>query len=192
MGDPILAVPFEAPNWALNSLSIKAFNEAYYRLGVATAGRKIEHFAPSLHILDGVREWNKLYGSRGFYQYQCVVPKAVHRQAMKDLLQEIARSGEGSFLVVIKVFGDLASPGLMSFPMPGANLALDFPNRGADTLALLARLDRIVAEAGGRIYAAKDARMPGAMFRQGYPAWEKVAALKDPCVHSDFWDRVMA
>ena len=102
----------------------------------------------------------------------------------------ISRSGQASFLAVLKTFGAVSSPGLLSFPRPGATLALDFPMRGTETLALLARLDDIVAEAGGALYPAKDGRMTPAMFRRSFPAWERVAELKDPRINSNFWQRV--
>ncbi len=89
---------------------------------------------------------------------------------MQALLDAIAASGQGSFLAVLKTFGDRAAPGLLSFPRPGATLALDFPEKGRDTERLCARLDAIVQEAGGALYPAKDARMPADVFRQGFPA----------------------
>lgn len=187
---PKPVVPLDAPGFLLNKLSIEAFNALFFRLKAARAGRSRVHFNSCFYPLDAIRGWNRLYGRRGFYQYQCVVPRTVARDAMGALLEEIAKSGQASFLVVIKTFGERKSPGLVSFPMPGANLALDFPNRGKRTFELLARLDRIVAEAQGRIYPAKDARMPASLFQSGYPGWKTLAAMKDPGVHSDFWDRV--
>jgi L-gulonolactone oxidase len=106
------------------------------------------------------------------------------------MLGAIAEAGEGSFLAVLKTFGPLPSPGLLSFPMEGTTLALDFAHRGAPTLALLARLDAIVREAGGRLYPAKDGRMPAAMFQAGYPAWEGFQEHMDPHFSSAFWRRV--
>ena len=121
-------------------------------------------YAPFFHPLDGVLHWNRIYGKQGFYQYQFVLPFAA-RAALDDILRSIASSGQGSFLAVLKTFGNLPSPGLLSFPMPGVSLALDFPNRGAVTRALFDRLDAIVVAAGGRLYAAKDARMSGEFRR---------------------------
>jgi len=90
---------------------------------------------------------------------------------------------------VLKLFGDKPSPGLLSFPLPGATLALDFPNKGNSTRRLLARMAEVVSAAGGRLYPAKDATMSGEVFRAGYPAWRKVEALRDPAIMSDFWRR---
>ena len=111
-------------------------------------------------------------------------------RALPALLAEIARSGQASFLAVLKTFGDRPSPGLLSFPRPGTTLALDFPNRGEATLALMGRLDAIVREAKGALYPAKDGRMPADMFRRSFPQWEAFACLKDPALSSDFWRRV--
>ena len=108
------------------------------------------------------------------------------------MLAAIRKSGEGSFLAVLKTFGEPPSPGLLSFPMPGATLALDFPNRGAATLALMQRLDAIVSAAGGRLYAAKDGRLPPAMFRQGYPNLERFIPHLDAACSSLFWKRMFA
>jgi L-gulonolactone oxidase len=110
--------------------------------------------------------------------------------ATSEMLRQIAKSGEGSFLAVLKTFGPKTSPGLLSFPREGTTLALDFPNRGASTMALLARLDDVVREAGGRLYPAKDGRMPPAMFAQGYPNVANFSALTDPKFSSAFWRRM--
>src|SRR4029079_12213502 len=123
-----------------------------------------------------IREWNRMYGPRGFLQHQCVIPTAEARAAVVELLREIAASGTGSFLAVLKEFGDRPSLGLLSFPRPGTTLALDFPNAGPEVFALLDRLDSIVAVAGGAVYPAKDARMSCAHFRGAYPGWQAFQA----------------
>ena len=123
-------------------------------------------------------------------QYQCAIPWGNERACMRSLLDEIAHSGQASFLAVIKTFGDRPSPGMLSFPRPGATLALDFPNRGQETFSVMSRLDDIVRTAGGALYPAKDGRMPAHMFKVAYPRWETFAAYKDPRMSSDFWRRV--
>ena len=140
--------------------------------------------------LDSIHHWNRIYGARGFFQYQFVVPFEQDNRAIREILRQIGDSGQGSFLAVLKTFGTIPSPGLLSFPAPGVTLALDFPNRGAETLQLFERLDRIVLEAGGRIYPAKDARMSAQTFRAGFPQWEKLAPYVDPAFSSSFWRRV--
>ncbi len=124
------------------------------------------------------------------FQYQSVVPPEAAAAATAEMLRQISLAGEGSFLAVLKTFGRRASPGLLSFPHEGVTLALDFPNRGASTLALLARLDDVVREAGGRLYPAKDGRIPPDMFRRGYPNLSAFAAQIDSKFSSAFWRRM--
>ena len=173
----------------INGLSLAAFNAAYY--GKPWPAETRQHYLPYFYPLDAIHDWNRIYGKPGFYQYQCVVPPAAARDAIGEILDAIAASGQGSFLAVLKNFGDRPAPGLLSFPMPGTTLALDFPNHGAATLALFDRLDAIVRSAGGRLYAAKDARMPGDFFRAAYPRWQEFSRFVDPEFSSGFWRRVM-
>ena len=184
-----LLVPFAPPFSLINALSLRAFNLAYYHKPLPP--RALTHYAPFFYPLDGVAHWNRLYGRRGFFQYQFVVPLN-ERAALDEIFATIARSAQGSFLAVLKTFGSRASPGLLSFPMPGMTLALDFPNGGARTRALFDRLDAIVAAAGGRLYAAKDARMSGNLYRRGYPRLGEFLPYVDPAFSSNFWRRVSA
>jgi FAD/FMN-containing dehydrogenase len=183
------SVPLDAPGFLLNRFSIAAFNEAYFRLA-GRARQATVSYDPFFYPLDAIGGWNRLYGTRGFYQYQSVVPPAVAADATAEMLQTIADAGQGSFLAVLKTFGDTASPGLLSFPRQGTTLALDFANRGGPTLWLLDRLDAIVREAGGRLYPAKDGRLPPAMFRAGYPALDHFTTHLDPRMSSTFWRRM--
>jgi len=186
-----LHVPLTPPVSLINNLSLRAFNEAYWRMHPATRARKWSSYEPFFYPLDRILHWNRIYGRKGFQQYQCVIPDAVAEVAMRELLAAIADSGHGSFLAVLKRCGNIISPGLLSFPLPGTSLALDFPHT-ADLAALFLRLDAIVHEAGGRLYPAKDAHMSGSDFRQAYPAWEQLEALRDPSLMSRFWKRVTA
>lgn len=186
--DQKLTVPFTAPPGLMNGLTLRAFNAAYgmvqgFRKGVASVP-----YEKAFYPLDAIGHWNRLYGPRGFYQYQFMVPPERQERAMTAVLE--ASGGEGSFLAVLKSLGPLRSGGLVSFEGPGLSLALDFPNRGADTLELLDRLDRIVMEAGGRVYPAKDARMSPAAFKSGYRRWGELEARRDPLFSSSFWRRV--
>lgn len=186
-----LAVPLSPPASPLNRLTLGAFNALYRRrLGRKSRRLRLTPYAPSLYPLDAIGGWNRLYGRRGFYQYQCVLPPAAARDAVAELLAAIAAAGDGSFLAVLKTMGEFRSPGLLSFPMPGTTLALDFPNRGEPTLTLLDRLDAITAAAGGRVYPAKDGRMSAAMFRAGYPELDRFIRSLDPAFSSSFWRRV--
>jgi FAD/FMN-containing dehydrogenase len=181
-----LNIPLTLPFSVVNRATLSAFNNAYFHRPLAQGPVP---YGPFLYPLDGILHWNRLHGRAGFFQYQCVLPGG--EAPLAEFLQTIAASGEGSFLAVLKTFGDVASPGMLSFPMPGSDLAFDFPNRGATTLRLFDRLDAIVAAAGGRLYAAKDARMPAALFRSGCPGLERFTQFVDPAFSSSFWRRVM-
>ena len=183
-------VPLDFPGFALNAPSVGAFNEAYYNLHRLKKKKIRQHYSTYFYPLDSVLNWNRLYGFRGMMQYQCVIPPENAKDAMRALLFEISKSGQASFLAVMKTFGYRSSPGMLSFPRPGATLSLDFPYRGDTTLALMSRLDAIVRDTHGALYPAKDGRMPAEMFKLSFPHWERLAALRDPGVNSDFWRRV--
>ncbi len=189
-GGPKIALPIDPPGGLLNPLTLKAFNTAYGALQASKTGVRRTPYAPALYPLDAVGGWNRFYGKDGFRQYQFVVPTPVAKMAVREALTQIVRAGEGSFLAVLKTFGDKASPGLISFPMPGATLALDFPNRGQKTLDLFDRLDAVVEAAGGRLYPAKDGRIPARMFARGYVRSRQWIEHHDPAMASGFWRRV--
>ena len=189
---PTRNMPLTPPVSMVNSLSLRAFNWAYYHRQRQSQVRGLQHYRPFFYPLDALLNWNRMYGPKGFYQYQCVVPPADALEVTRTLLQTIARSGSGSFLAVLKQFGDVASPGWLSFPVRGTTLALDFPNHGEPTLRLFSSLDAIVREAGGRLYPAKDGRLPGGMFQQGHPRWRDFSAYVDPRFSSGLWRRVSA
>ncbi|MFJ3520846.1 FAD-dependent oxidoreductase [Pseudomonas sp. NPDC090203] len=186
------SMPVTPPVSLINTLSLGAFNNLYWRLHPAqrTLGRSA--YEPFFYPLDRILHWNRIYGRQGFQQYQCVIPGANAEAAMGELLRAIAEAGLGSFLAVLKRCGDIRSPGLLSFPMPGTSLALDFPQSEHLQSVVFPRLDEIVRAAGGRLYPAKDAHMTGADFRRAYPAWEQLEALRDPALMSRFWRRVLA
>ncbi len=181
-------IPLDPPISLVNSLSLRAFNTFYWH--GARDGVALSHYVPYFYPLDAIANWNRIYGRRGFFQYQCVLPPATMRAGVDALLQRISRSGQGSFLAVLKTFGHRPSLGMLSFPRPGATLALDFPNHGRATLRLLDDLDAVVSQAGGALYPAKDARMSSTMFRQSFAAWEQFSSFVDPAFSSDFWRRV--
>ncbi|MTW14110.1 FAD-binding protein [Pseudoduganella eburnea] len=184
-------MPFVPPVSLVNRLSLAPFNSAYFNLQKSRAGKRVAHYEGYFYPLDNLLEWNRMYGPKGFYQYQSVVPRAVGRVAVLEMLKAIADSGEGSFLAVLKTFGERQAPGMLSFAQPGVTLALDFPNRNERTLRLFERLDAIVAEAGGRIYMAKDARMPRSLFESGYPRLAEFLSYRDPGISSAMSRRLM-
>lgn len=182
-------VPMDAPAALLSSPALRAFNLFYAGRPGAVGARPV-HYDPFLYPLDSIKGWNRLYGRPGFFQHQSVVPLKSAPETLQKLLELTSAHRQGSFLVVLKLFGNRPSPGFMSFPMEGATFALDLPNRGTPTTDLLARMAEVVMEAGGRLYPAKDATMSGEAFRAGYPRWRELEARRDPALMSDFWRRV--
>ncbi len=184
-----LAVPFQPPVNLLTPTFLRVFNAAYY-FGKSRhlEPHRITH-QPFFFPLDGLEHWNRLYGPRGLFQHQSVVPEESARHALPELLSAARKSGQASFLTVLKRFGDMVSPGLLSFPKAGFTLTLDFPNRGARTRDLLETLDRITIEAGGRVNPYKDARMSANVFQASFPEWKRLESWRDPAFMSDFWRR---
>lgn len=185
-----LRLPVDPPFSLVNAVSLRAFNTAYFHRAPQVAKRTQAHYTSYFYPLDGVTEWNRMYGPRGFLQYQCVIPGVDARAATAELLDRIAASGQGSFLVVLKQLGDHPPEGMLSFPRAGTTLALDFPFRGKATLDLLSALDNVVMAAGGGLYPAKDARMPAAMFNATFPEWQAFQKFMDPRFSSGLWRRV--
>lgn len=183
-------MPVDFPGIALNSLSVRLFNSFYFHKQLSPRIKKTVSYEPFFYPLDAIEDWNRAYGKQGFLQWQCVVPFSSARDAMEEILGRIGASGMASFLSVMKTMGDMPPAGMLSFSAPGVTLALDFPARHARLLPLLDELDVIVADAGGRIYPAKDARMSPAHFRRFYPRLEEFKQYVDPAFSSTFWRRV--
>ncbi len=170
-------VPETAPNGLLTSLTGSLFNELWYRRAAAKTGERIESIESYFFPLDGVRNWNRLYGSRGFQQYQFVVPLGAE-QALATIVQQLRRSPVPTFLAVLKKMGP-SSLGPLSFPLEGWTLAVDLPCAGRALHDLLSECDREVLSAGGRVYLAKDARLPRDVFTEMYPRLEEWRAVRD-------------
>jgi FAD/FMN-containing dehydrogenase len=188
---PRLSVPFTPPLSFVNRVSVQAFNAIYWRLSGWSARRpQAASYEPVLFPLDAVGRWNRLYGREGFYQFQCAIPTGGAPGALFELMRVITATGQGSMLAVLKMFGTIASPGLMSFPQPGVTLAVDFANRGGETLQLLRRLEDITLAAGGRLYPAKDGVMTAEAFKAGYPNLDTFRHQIDPAFSSAFAKRV--
>ena len=162
----------------MNGLTMKAFNTAYFHKHPRGQKSVVTHDEPFFFPLDFVRNWNRIYGSRGMLQYQLVVPHDPNHGAIREVLKTVTEAGMASFLSVIKEFGDNVHGGL-SFPAPGVTLALDFPNCGQSLYDMLDRLDEIVAHAGGRVYLGKDARLSRQNFQRMYPKWTEWKAVRD-------------
>ena len=182
--------PVNLPRWVLNSYSIRAFNAAYFNRHRLVNGKTVlQHYQAFFYPLDAINQWNRIYGSSGFHQYQFVVPSDAIA-VMEKVLTRIVQSGMGSFLAVLKEFGSVRSPGWLSFPREGYCLALDFANRGDRTRRLIEELDILVLEAGGAVYPAKDRLMSKTTFQRSFPAHKQFAQWIDPGFSSDFWKRV--
>lgn len=181
-GDPLSSrrrrerrLPFDLPSGLLNVFSLRAFNALFYGLHHTASGRlaDIDSF---FYPLDSLRDWNRMYGRRGFVQYQVAFPAETGKRALAEVLERVSRSGRASFLGVLKRFGP-SSPGLLSFPMPGYTLALDLPV-GEGLVPLLKELDELVVESGGRVYLAKDAVTTAETFAAMYPRLPEFQAVK--------------
>ncbi len=182
-------VPFELPLSVLNRTSLSLFNATYFR----RKGRlRTAHRVPYQNFfypLDSIRNWNRLYGPRGLYQHQSVVPFDAAGKVIPAMLEASRAAGQVSFLTVLKRFGSVKSPGLMSFPMPGYTLTMDFPNRGGKTLELLDSLDQMVVGVGGRVNPYKDQRMSAEVFAASFPRWRDFEVFRDKAFNSNFWRR---
>jgi len=175
-------IPIDLPGWFLNPLFLQTFNALYYRRQGARQAPFIINYASFFHPLDTIGEWNRLYGRSGFIQYQCVVPSDSGRDVLHAILERLVAQGYGSFLAVLKRFG-AEGQGMLSFPKPGYTLAVDIPRPGEKLFALLNERDREVADGGGRVYLAKDARLQPQVFRKMYPRyaeWHRVKRELDP------------
>jgi decaprenylphospho-beta-D-ribofuranose 2-oxidase len=176
------SVPFDFPAWVMNPLSLSAFNSRYFK---KEGGRRypfLSGYDSYFYPLDAISNWNRMYGKRGFVQYQCVIPEATAFEGIRQLLQELSDSRRPSFLAVLKRLG-AQGRGLLSFPTAGYTLALDLPIRDDGLFTLLNKLDEIVLKYDGRVYLAKDARLSAKSFRAMYPRydeWLKVKNSVDP------------
>jgi FAD/FMN-containing dehydrogenase len=182
-----IALPLDLPAFVVSGRAVALFNALYYARGRLRAGRKQVQYGRFFFPLDAIGHWNRAYGRRGFLQFQCVVPD---RTAIREVLRHIVASGRGSSLAVLKTFVDVPSPGMLSFPRPGITVALDFPNAGTDTFALLDTLEGVVRDSGGAIYPAKDARMSPRTFAAAYPRLAEFERHVDPAFSSSLWRRV--
>jgi len=186
------APPF-LPGGLLNKLTVRAFNEAWYRKAPKNRVGELQEIAPFFHPLDGVQDWNRIYGPAGFLQYQFAVPnEAAH--LVPRTLEALRKVGAPSFLTVLKRFGH-SNPAPLSFPMQGWTLAADVPAAVPDLLEVLDQLDEEVAAAGGRLYLAKDSRQSAKMFNYSYLSYTNLNRGADSSnpknvFHSDIISRV--
>ena len=185
-----LNFPFTPPFSLMNRFTLKPLNTAYYLLGKATAGTKTVNFETFFYPLDQITNWNRAYGPRGFYQHQCVLPLETSEAALTQLLSVIRKHRAGSLLAVLKTTAKKAAPGMLTFPIEGVTLALDFPNQGPVTALLLSELEKIVVSHGGRINPSKDATMSAETFANSFPNYKVFEKYRDPGITSRFIERV--
>jgi FAD/FMN-containing dehydrogenase len=187
---PQLVFPFEAPGYALNHTTVSAFNTVYFHKQGKPRIKSLNDYEPFFYPLDKVLKWNRLYGEKGLLQFQYALPWDSAREGTIAILREIAKSKLASFLAVLKTFGDVVSPGLLSFPQPGVTLALDFPVKANRTLSLIRRLADMTVDFGGRLNLSKDAAMTAEHFQAFYPQWTQLASFRDHALSSSLWERV--
>lgn len=182
-------IPNLIPKLLLQPWSMKGFNAVYFHKSSSQMQPCRMHYQDFFFPLDKISNWNRMYGASGFYQYQCILP--IHAMSVvQKILRKIQEVQQPSYLIVLKIMGTIASPGLLSFSMPGISLALDFQNKGEKTVCMLQQLDKWVIHYGGRVYLAKDACMNPDAFRAYYPKYEQFFDLKDQGFYSDLWQRV--
>jgi len=187
-----LMLPVDFPEFLLNRRSVGLFNSLYYNKQRGKIKNTLVDYEPFFYPLDKLQGWNRMYGKNGLLQFQCLLPWEAGQAGLVEILKAITASGLASFLAVLKVFGNVPSPGMMSFPKPGITLALDFPIRQEASFDLLELLAAITLDHKGRMYPAKDATMTAAQFQAFYPQWKRFAAYIDPAFDSAFWQRVTA
>lgn len=187
----IISIPCNAPTGLLNYPAVKSFNTFYYYMHKLTSKKKLVYYEPFFYPLDSVANWNRLYGKKGLFQYQCVVPLKAGIDLVEEMLSICSHYAQGSFLSVLKKFGDIQSPGMLSFPRQGYTLALDFRNLGQPTHNMFAELDKIVFSNNGALYPAKDARMSKEGFMQSFPKTENFLHHIDPMFSSNFLHRAI-
>jgi decaprenylphospho-beta-D-ribofuranose 2-oxidase len=172
-----LGVPPWMPPGLINRYSVALANEAYYRKAPRARPGELQTIGTFFHPLDGIRNWNRVYGPGGFRQYQYVLPFG-QEAAVRRSFELVSQARAASFVTVLKRFGE-GDPGLLSFPVPGWTLALDVPARTRGLASLLAALDRLVVEAGGRVYLAKDSRVPAEVLAEMYPRLAEFRKLRE-------------
>ena len=171
------SLPFHLPRWAISRWSVRVFNEFYYHKQLRRSREALVHYDRFFYPLDAIGRWNRIYGRCGFLQYQFVVPLAGGGEIVKEVMRSIATCGMVPSLAVLKIFGP-RNGGLLSFPMPGYTMALDFQVGDGAIISRLRKLDELVLQAGGRIYLAKDAILERPNFEAMYPGLEEFRRIK--------------
>jgi len=185
-----ISFPFTPPFSLVNELTISIFNPIYFFLKSFFSGKRTIHYSKFLHPLDNIHNWNRMYGTRGFYQFQCVIPHESSKETLKKMLDLITELKMGSFLAVLKSFSNFKPVGLLSFSEPGITFAMDFPNKGNKTELLFHELEKIVIHSGGKIYLAKDMLMSKESFEASYKSLDSFTTFRDPNISSQMSKRL--
>lgn len=185
-----VTLPIPLPINLVTPLTARLFNTWYFNQQTQKKISKKTHYDPFFYPQDALGNWNYVYGPKGFLQYQCHIPNKETAEIITKLLTTVHSNGFVSFLTTLKILGSKPSVGYLSFPTEGYTLAMDFPNTGKNVLDLFAKLDEIVMSANGKLYLAKDARMPAAMFQKSYPKWQEFSKSIDPAFSSSMWRRL--
>lgn len=184
-----ITVPFVLPFSLINKFSIYIFNALYYSKQFEKKLEQLIHYDNFFYPLDGVNNWNYLYGKNGFLQYQFVIPRENCYKNFIKIINEFKKNGLASFLTVLKTFGDFPKAGLLSFPFDGLTLAIDFPIH-RNIFEILDKIDKMILDFGGALYPAKDSRMKPYVFQKAFTNLDKFITYKDPLFSSAFWERV--
>jgi FAD/FMN-containing dehydrogenase len=187
--DLSLRLPFPSYVSVVNNFSINLVNRGYYFINRNNDWSR-QHYKNFFFQLDSLKNWNKAYGKKGFYQYQFVIPKSNAQEVIKDIIKILKFYNQKPVLAVLKTFGNVKSVGMMSFPTEGVTLAIDVQNKGTTTLKMLSKLDLVIMKAGGRLYPAKDARMNKAIFLKSFPNFSEFEKYIDPLFSSSFLKRI--
>lgn len=184
-------VPINPPFSMVNNLSVRAFNTLYFNKQFKKTVRESVFYDPFFYPLDAIADWNRLYGPGGYVQHQSIIPGEKAPQTIEHMLETCRQVGMLSFLTVLKEFGPVVSPGMLSFPRPGLTMTLDFAYKGQKTLDTLNRLDAIVRRSGGAVNPYKDGRMSPESYQSFFPNWQDIVPYIDPRFSSGFWKRVV-
>ena len=182
-------LPFPPNISVVNNFSINIVNRGYYLINQNSDWRR-KHYRNFFFPLDSIKNWNRAYGKKGFYQYQFVVPKDYSSEVINDIITIINSFNQKPVLGVLKSFGTVKSIGMLSFPFEGITLAIDFPNKGETTLKMLEKIDSVILDAGGRLYPAKDARMKQETFLKSFSNFYEFEKYIDPLFNSSFLRRI--
>jgi FAD/FMN-containing dehydrogenase len=184
-----IPIPFKLPFSVINNLTLNFINGLYFFIN-KNSKQTIQHYTSFFFPLDIIRNWNRAYGKRGFYQYQFVVPDKDAAKVLNETNKLLKKYNQRACLGVLKTFGSIKSNGILSFPKQGVTLALDLQNKGSKTLLLMDELDKIVMKNDGRLYPAKDSRMSRDVFQHTYPDFNSFKKFIDPNFSSSFHERV--